>query len=100
LAGPLELGPHGALESFVGAALAGWDMSKQVELGIASNLRMGEEELRELGIVAGDIVLVGEQRRVACDDGGEGGAEAEELDELQLGPGQLLFGGWSGRRQC
>jgi hypothetical protein len=52
-------------------------MCKEVEIGVAGDLRMQSKELRKLRIVAGYIVLIGEQGGITGDDGGEGGAEAE-----------------------
>ena len=76
-------------------------MREEVELGVAGDLRMGGEELGQLGIVVGHIVLIGEQRRVVRDDGGERGAEAQQLDELALGCGHfaLVGSGRVGRRR-
>jgi hypothetical protein len=38
---------------------------------------MLSQELRELGIIVGDVVLIGQQGRVAGDHSGESRAEAE-----------------------
>ena len=51
---------------------------------------MGFEESFKLGIVAGDVILVGEEGWVVGDDLGEGGAHAEETHELGSGVGEVV----------
>jgi hypothetical protein len=74
-------------------------MCKEVEIGVAGDLRMQSKELRKLRIVAGYIVLIGEQGGIASHYRGEGRAEAEKLDELLLGLGELFVGDGGARGQ-
>jgi len=84
LRGLIELRPDGAFEGLIGVAVAVREPGEEVEVGIEGDFRMAVEELGELRVVAANVVLVGQESGVVFDDGGEGGAEPEELDELLL----------------
>ena len=84
------------LEGFVGLTVFVFQVGEEIELGVARDLGMSGEEFGELGVVAGHVLLVGEERRVVGDDGGERGAEAQDLDELALGGGDVLARGDGG----
>ena len=73
-------------------AVAG-KVGEEVEVGVARDFRMLREELRELGIGVGDVVLIGEERGVGLDDLREGGAHAEEGDELLADGDEFVVGG-------
>jgi len=79
-----KLRPDGPFEGLVRASIFRMDMGEEIEIGIAGDFRVDRYELRKLWIVAVDVVLIGEQRRVVFDDGGEGGAQAQQFDELLL----------------
>ena len=65
-------------------------MGKEIELGVASDFRVGNKKLSKLGVVAVDVVLVGKQRRIAGDDGGESRAQLEQFDQLLLRGGKIV----------
>src|SRR5450631_4027711 len=89
----IDVGPDFALESLVGPASLRMHVGEEVELGVASDFGMAHEELGQLRIVVGHVFLIREQRWVPRYDGGECGAEAEELDEPGLGGCHIRVGG-------
>lgn len=94
-----KLRPDDALELFVGAAVVMFHAGKEIEVGIAGDLGVGGQKRRELGIIAADVFLIGEQGGVVGDDCGEGGAEAEHAEEFVLGGAEVFVadgGGGSG----
>src|SRR3954471_3272106 len=103
----VDVGPDSFLESFVGLTVLVLQVGEEVELGVSRDLGMSGEEEGELGIVARDVLLVGEERRVMRDDGRECRAEAEQVNEFGLGGADVAIvgrggngwrgpGGWSG----
>jgi hypothetical protein len=91
-----KLGPDGAFEFFVGAAVFVVHAGEEVEVGIADDFRVGGEKRRELGILLAHVFLIGEQGGVVRDDGGDGGTETEQPDELILCGTEVFIadGGW------
>src|SRR6185437_199352 len=84
-------------------ALAGrGEVGEEEEVGIACDVRVLCEELRELRVRAGDVVLVGEEGRVGFEDLSERGAHAKESEELLANGGEVFsgWGGGSGRGGC
>jgi hypothetical protein len=60
-------------------------MGEEVELRVARDFGMSGQEGSELRVVARYIFLVGEQRRIVRDYGGERGTKAEQANQLGLG---------------
>ena len=87
---PIDVGPDGAFKDFVGFARFVGQMREEEVFGIARDLGVHGEECGELRVVACDVVLISEQRRIVGDDRGERGAEAQEADELDLGRGDVF----------
>src|SRR6185437_3746426 len=100
--GLVDVGPYGVLEGFVGSAGIRGQVGEEIKARIAGHLGMRFEECGELRVVVADVILIGEQGWVVRHHSGEGGAEAEQLDELALGCGEVLVGleclRWGGRR--
>jgi hypothetical protein len=83
--------PHSALQAFAASPPAVREVGEEIEVGVAGDFGVGFEEPFELGIVAGNVILVGEEGGVVGDDLGEGGAHAEETHELGSGVGEVAF---------
>jgi hypothetical protein len=91
--------PDSAFEAVAPASGAVGEVGEEIEVGIAGDFGMIFEELFELGIAAGDVVLIGEEGGIVGDDLGEGGSHAEETHELGAGVGDVAFvGEWGGWR--
>jgi len=87
--------PDFAFESVAAVAGTVGEVGEEIEVGIAGDFGMGFEESLEFGIVAGDVVLIGEEGGVVGDDLGEGRAHAEETHELGAGVGEVaVVGDW------
>jgi len=95
-----EFGPDGALKRFVGTAILMTRAGEEVEVWIADDFRVGSEKRGELGILLAHVFLIGEQGGVVGDDGGDGGTETEQFNELVLGGAEVFIadgGGGGGR---
>ena len=55
---PIDVGPDGTLEGFVGVAIFMLQVREEKVFGVARDLRVRVEKGGELGIVAGYIFLV------------------------------------------
>jgi hypothetical protein len=73
------------------------EVREEIEVGIARDLGVLGEELGELRVRAGDVVLVGEEGGVGFYHLDECGTHAEQFDELLAGGGELFVGRWGGR---
>ncbi len=82
--------PDSALEAVAASPPGIGEVGEEIEVGVAGDFGVGFEESFELGIVAGDVILVGEEGGVVGDDLGEGGAHAEETHELGSGVGEVV----------
>ena len=85
--------PGFAHQLFAASSWPRGEVGEEVEFGVSNDLGMKLQELFEFGIVAGDVVLVGEQGGVAGDDLGEGGAHAEEDEKLLAELGEIVVAG-------
>ena len=74
------LGPDGAFQGFVRAAVFRSEAGEEIKVGIAGDFRVFGEELGQLRVVVGYVVLIGQQGWIVGDDGGEGGAGAQKLE--------------------
>ncbi len=97
--------PHRALKRLRTASAGKIQIRKQVVLRIARDVRMLNEELRQLRIVFADVLLIRKQRRIVCHNRGERGTGAQQLQQLLLRGLQFLvahgrYCGWRclGRR--
>ena len=75
-------------------------LREQVEGRVAHHLRMRLKKLRQLGIAAGHILLVRQQRRVARHHRRQRGAQAQQFDELVLGGSGIGIAGSRGNCRC
>ncbi len=80
-----KIGPYGALQRLIAMASPLVQAAEEVELGILRDIGMAGHELCQLGIVAGDVVLVGQQRRIARHNRSKDRAQAKQLEELRPG---------------